>query len=271
MQVDLFDDTLLARAKRQKEQIASRGYDLMGIHRHLDGLEPYFKNKAELEEYRNHIFDLIKAGRYYEKIASASCDSLFEVEALGVAKSAQAFVMICDFSECLDYVLHRAYHCKIDDIRKIEGYDEISRSILNNDFSLSGDVKFDRLLNASQELRNAFAELSKESEVITSCEERLSWVIFQFYKTVLSTLSDIKYYVALDVCQQISKLCGQKGIIRSVNYSSVLATVSTRFDEVVNIHQLSGSFDDYQIVFRTYRPYEYVGEVLRRNDFARKM
>lgn len=216
----------------------------------------------------------MKEGRKYETIGTASSDSLFEVEALGIPEYGYGFTLIVDFSDCLDYVLHRTFGCKIEDIRGIDRYEDISWAILNNDFSrLDTDVTFDRLLSSSKELSSAFAKLSKaaKSNNEISVNDQASWVAYQFYVTVLLTLCPLKFYTAMEVCNNLSIVGGQKGTVRSQNFSSVIATVHAKFSEPVVLHQIDGTFDDYSLIVRSYAPYEYLGEVIRKNELSRKL
>lgn len=44
------------------------------------------------------------------------------------------------------------------------------------------------------------------------------------------------------------------------------------FNDVVRIHDTSdGKIEDYDVVYRTYCPYEYFGEVITKDEFSRKV
>ena len=67
-------------------------------------------------------------------------------------------------------------------------------------------------------------------------------------------------------------------MIRSMSYSSVLATVPVQYDKIITLHQLDTGIDsgkpkieDYQVQARSYKPYEYMGEVIRQNEFSWKI
>lgn len=181
--------------------------------------------------------------------------------------------MIADYGNCLDYVLHRLYACKMSDIRAIDDYDEISKSILGYDFRDTLDIPLSRLILASDELSTYFAALAFESrETIPECNDRISWMIYQFYKDVLSTFGFIKFYTTVVVCNSFMRSAGRKGIIRSTSYSKIAAASSEMFNDVVRIYDASdGKIEDYDVVYRTYCPYECFGEVITKDEFSRKV
>ncbi len=178
--------------------------------------------------------------------------------------------LIADFSDCLDLVMHRTYGCRIKDIRKIDNYSVVSWSMLNKDFTHIGtEVTFESLLSASNEFYQHMSGLSakvKESPEIPA-EEQVGYMVYLFYKELLAVLHRLKFYAMADVCRQLSGM-GNKTVIRSMSYSSVLACTSEEFNDAVILHQLDGTYEDYSVPFRTYKPYEYAGEVLRKDELA---
>lgn len=273
MQVDLFDRTLLGRTKRQMEQITIRKYAIDKKHADLSGMRPYFRNEEQYVLYKNKILSDISRGRRYEHIGKAARDSLFDVESLGISANGQDFVMIADYSLCLDYVLHRLCGCQMDEIRRIDDYAKISRAILTYDFLEVSEIPFSRLALASDKVGSYLASLAYDcQDQILDVSDRTSWVIYKFYMDIFDILSIIKFYTTVVICNSFLSKFGRKGIIRSTTYSKVLATVSGKFDEVVTIHDTANSdIQDYKIVYRTYSPFEYLGEVITKNEFSREV
>ncbi len=274
MQVDLFDPDLNVKINRTMAQIQKRGFELKDCYKDLSGLEPYFSDKAALQGYKSKLYKLLDDGRQYEQVGEAACDNLYDLEALAVAAYGSSFytnlALIVDFSGCLDFIMHRGYGCRIRDIRKIKDYNVVSRSLLNRDFARIGtEVTFDSLLSASNEFYQQMSDLSTrvQENLEIPKDEQVPYMIYEFYRKLLSVLHRLKFYVMADVCRQLSAK-GNKTVIRSMSYSSVLACTSEVFNDVVKLHQLDGTFDDYEVPFRTYKPYEYIGEVLRRDELA---
>jgi len=264
---------LAKRTHRQIKQITTRKYQVAKGYRDLDGMRRYFASEGQFRAYQKNIQSLIHAGRHYDHIADAMCDSLFDVEVLGISNNGQAYMMVADYGDCLDYILHRLCGCKLRDIRKIEDYSLISRAILGNDLRDAGDIPLSRLLFASSELKQYFAALTdKGADSFSGHDDQVSWVAYKFYSEVLSLLGFIKFYTTVVVCNSFLGTFGRKGIIRSTSYSKIAATVSGIFDEVVTIHDLDNpNIEDYKVVYRTFRPYEYLGEVITKNEFSRKV
>ena len=142
--------------------------------------------------------------------------------------------------------------------------------MLNRDFTHIGtEVTFESLLSASNEFYQYISGLStkvKESPEIPA-EEQVGYMVYLFYKELLAVLHRLKFYAMADVCRQLSDM-GNKTVIRSMSYSSVLACTSEEFNDAVILHQLDGTYKDYSVPFRTYKPYEYAGEVLRKGELA---
>lgn len=274
MQVNLYDVNQIQKMQRQYGKMRCRDYEILPQYSDLGGMDSYFSDKKELQRYKDALFKKLKGGRHYTEIGKASRDSLYELETLGIGTYNHGFTWIADFSKSLDYLLHRLYRCDMASIRKIEDYDLISASIMNCNFTrIDSTVTFERLLNASDELLYAIGKLSlkaKEEESL-NVNNQVSWMIFQFYKSIILELHDIKYYTMMMLCASPELGLEKKGVIRSNNFSSIVATASKRFDGIVTIHQNDNSVEDYQIAVRSYAPYEYLGEVVRNNEFTWKI
>ena len=274
MQTGLFDPDLNTKINRTMAQIQKRGFELKECYKDLAGLGSYFSDNKALVRYKDKLYRLLGEGRHYEQIGEAACDNLYDLEALAVAAYGPRFTrnlaLIADFSDCLDLVMHRTYGCRIKDIRKIDNYSVVSWSMLNKDFTHIGtEVTFESLLSASNEFYQHMSGLSakvKESPEIPA-EEQVGYMVYLFYKELLAVLHRLKFYAMADVCRQLSGM-GNKTVIRSMSYSSVLACTSEEFNDAVILHQLDGTYEDYSVPFRTYKPYEYAGEVLRKDELA---
>lgn len=255
--------------ERSYRKMMTRDYQILPQYSDLSGMNPYFAECPEqLQFYKDNLLQKLKAGRSYQQIGEASRDSLYELETLCIGTYTQGYVLILDFSQALDYILHRLYRCKIEDIRRIEGYNNISASILNYNFDrMSSQITFERLLNASDELLVAISALSKivKEKGTLSQQRQVQWMIFKFYSSVLSELHRVKYYSMMMLCASAEVATEKRGVIRSSNYSSIVATISHRIEGVLTIHQNNNIFDDYEIPIRSYLPFEYLGEVVRKN------
>lgn len=253
---------------RQRKQIATRQFKLLPQFEDFSGVDKYFSDRESSEKFKAKLKNLSEQNRHYSYIGGADCDNLFLLEALNISATSREFALVSDFSNCLDLALHSVYGCKVEDIRKCRNYSEISRAITNYDFSTLGDSEFADLLDTSEELRKAFSELSlKSQKEDIYYHDRLKWIVFQFYKTVLCELSLIKYFAMLQVCIQSSG-SHRKGVIHSVSYSSIMAASEYSFNEIVTLQMPSGL--EYDVAFRTFKPFEYTGEVLRHENVGRR-
>lgn len=273
MQVDLFkNQELYARACRQSQQIATRQFKIASEFSDFNELNAYYVDPKELERQKVKLNELVEQGRQYSYIGSAGCDNMFPLEAMNLAHNSKSYASILDFSNCLDFALMYSYGCKLEDIRKIDDYEKISKAILNYDFEQVGNVCFSSLIEASDELQKAFVELSNRAKAQDMYyNDRLPWMIYRFYDKILSDLSLVKFYVMVVICNHLEKTVGRKGVIRSMNFSSVMATTDDLVNEKIFISYEKLGIKDYPVPIRTYRPFEYVGEVLRQDVTYRKV
>lgn len=273
MQVDLFEPSQVTKMNQKQATVRARKYGIKKIYSDLNGLEPYFQgNHAEMERVRGRLLSLAREPRKYVEIGGSGRDNLYELETLGIAEFSKNYVMIMDFSLALDYVLHRLYKCKMEDIRKIEDYDLISSAILNCSFdNVDSNFTFQRLMSVSDELAMAVARLSEKAKENTSLpiNKQVSWMVYQFYKDILSELNRVKFYAMMMVCSKIQRIAEHKGVIRSESFSTILATTDVRINEMVELVQSNRKeVLPYGVSVRSYAPFEYMGEVVRKNEFA---
>lgn len=264
MQVDLYDIDLKADVNRRRKQIVTRKFCLNPNYADLTGIDSYFSNALELKRFKAFLKNLIDNGRTYEHIGDADCDNMFLLEAMNLGDSAKSFSIIVDFSNCLDLVLAEAFGCRLEDIRKIDNYDEVSRSILNYDFENIPDVTFASLIEASEQIEKVFTTLSRKcQEQNMLYSDRLYWVVFNFYQKILETVGKLKSYVMVKVSKDLSVMSGSKVVYRSMNYSTAVATGDVLFNEMVTLHYKDKDIPDYDIAFRSYKTFEYLGEEIR--------
>lgn len=277
MQIDLYDPDITRKIQTSIEQIKTRQYKIAPKYADLAGLDQYFSNPVKLENYKSSIWKAVEGKRHYSNIGMAACDNLFDIEALGIGTNASEYTLICDFSECLDYILHKTCLCDMEAIRSIEDYKTISKAILNCDFNaINTDYTFEKLISVSPELQNYILHISSEvkKDASVSTKDQVSWIVYTMYREWLSNLQMLKFYVTYYICKYGLKN-PSNNVIRSYSYSAVVASIGQEFEDSITLHSISGKdpskYSDYKINVRTYKPYEYAGEVLRRNEFSKQI
>lgn len=273
LQVNLFDMKYINAMPQVFGKARARKFSIQSRYADLEGMRRYFNSASEFNSYKKKLLGTLQDFDFrqrYDYVGSASMDKLYELETLCIGSYAKNYVLIVDFSQSLDYFLHRIYKCNMKDIRKIQDYDLISSTILNCRFDkVNQQMTFGRLMEASPEFLNGVLQLSATArkDYQLGSNTQVHKMAYDFYRKILEVVDSIKSYVSMVLCSS-PEICkgGDKGVIRSLSYSSVVLTVDNRYDGEVLLHQLSGEFEDYKIIVRSYAPYEYLGEVLRNES-----
>lgn len=214
-------------------------------------------NKEVVDKYIAEYNKKIENGRVYLDIGrSNNYDSLFELEAMGLSMYSKEYQVILDFSNHLDYILHRMTGCNPDNINRLPNYHDVSYALLNYDFSRINDLNISVLFGLDPKLDQKFEEIAKD--VKEQCDDvgdsLTQKIAYTFLTGVLDTIVPIRDYVAIYVKQRGA---GTKGEIkyRSKNFSSALLTSSSPFVEDILIHQ--DPFMDLTLHPKCYKRYEY--------------
>ena len=90
-------------------------------------------NKPEFIKFRNEVVKAACSERDCEEFVGSYSDNHFSLELLGLEKNSKKYMVLVDFSESLDYILHLLSHCDMENIRAIPNYTEVSKAFLNGD------------------------------------------------------------------------------------------------------------------------------------------
>lgn len=266
MQINLFEDQSLMRSNfRTTKQIKTRNFEFASS---FDRLKDEVEKKLpgnKYNEIKNEIYNSIDQDRIYTDLGRSSCDNKFYLEALGVGKYVQGYILIIDFSDKLDYILHRLTKCKSENIRKMDDYYRISYAFLNLKSQLCPNINYDVFCGLDPELDKYMADLHTEiSEKYYdySNEEILQEFIYTFYSNVLSELESVKTYVITYLKKLLPSL-----VYRSKSFSSVLGTLDSDYNESLELIQ-NGN-EDCIVEAKCYKRFEYLDEIRRYYEFIR--
>lgn len=266
LQVDLFRDaSIMSAAMRLQKQIETRNFKLCcpiaGIRDHLQ----QFPDNA-VNVLVERLQSVERAGRSYEHIGKAGCDSLWELEALGIGEWCRTWTVMIDLSDALDLLMHLEFNCSVDECRAMQDYETVSKSLLNYKFD-NGTTKFGVLFFESAVMSKAYMQIIKEIEenpTYACCtqDEKMSHFVFTVYSRILQKAADVKDYI---VAALQAMFPGQI-IYRSKNFSSAIMTsdVEINSDLVLKHDDL-----EYTIKVRSYKRYEWAQEVMA-NEFNRE-
>ena len=271
MQVDLYSSSeVMGNASRLCKQIETRQfkavYDVDGV-RAVLGQYP----EAAVDSVLDRLKQVASKGRTYEHIGCAGCDSVWELEALGLGEYSKEYSVIIDLSQALDLIMQLEFQCSREECRSMKNYEGVSRSLMNFDFRDSSE-KFGVLFFESNVMSKAYVQIFKgveENPQYSNCtqDEKMSYFVYEFYSRILNRASEIKDYIVADLQK---KYPGQI-IYRSKSFSSAIMTSSIKLDGELTLSLWEK--EDYTLNIRSYKRYEWAREVmineLSRNSINR--
>ena len=264
MQVNLFKNQKCNYSySKFSRQIEGRDYRLVypvgSVRKAVDCVD-----SRRVDGYVRYLEKLSTEKRHYQHVGRAGSDNLFDLELLGVGQYCMRYTILFDFSDCLDYVLHRIFGCDPRDVRKLGSYEDISYAFLNYDFSRVGDVPFGVLFGLSSQLDEGFAKMQKCLGGEDGIDSMKSQFLYRFFSEVLGMLTNVKDYM---VTYLNLKLSDRRFVCRSKSFSSVIVTSDKPFEEEVILHQ--DGFTDCIVMPRCYSMLEYAKEGVYCYDSCR--
>lgn len=256
--VDLYNSRRMsANYKKDRAQMESRKFQLEYP---VEGVRSYLNctNKAEIDRFIAQCSEQAENGRYYKKvIAGGAVDSAYVLEAMGLGRYSYEYQIIFDFSDKLDYYLHKLTSCSPGIVRGLADYKNVSYAVLNNDYGKVQDVGFEALMRLDKRVVDYFAMLMLKSQnngIIgdAACTKD---VVYSFYYQLLSYLSNDRDYM---VAKLRSSFRGMSFVYRSKNLCSAVISSEFPFTEEVVLRQ--EGFQDCVIAPRCYKRYEYAAE-----------
>lgn len=250
MQIDLFKNRdIFKDGPRLLKQIESRKYSLCVSE---DELQEVLKSD---KGFLTNISNKLKEGRIYKNYYSCSTDNLFEVEALGVGLYTKKYTIIMDFSDKLDYVLHRLTGCPTELIRALPNYQHISKCILTLNYDGLRSLRIGDFMDISPEICNWFAQIL---ESITSGgdmqdDEVLEAFVSLLYQNIINEVNRLKTYV----CMFLKDKYYSDFTIRSKSLSSIIATTDIKIDTKISLIDSQHNFEECELQLYSLEKYEY--------------
>jgi hypothetical protein len=248
--INLYKDcNINSSINRITRQIETRQFNLKS---HID-LEKANLTKDEIIPFIAYYNEMCRQKRQYNVIAGGRCDNMFLFEACGLERGSTENTLIVDFSESLDYVLHRLSGCSVQAVRNIPDYSNISKAVMNLQFSKLQGVTMGVFLESDTLLKeyitNLLAEASKKED---NDSEALQQMLYLFFSNVMYEVSRLK-----DYCMQyLIKHLDSKVIYRSKSFAASAASCSSRINMELVLR--SDGYDDYVLPLHSYKTLEYL-------------
>ena len=163
MVIDLFhDDKLNKEFSRADNYINKRSFtlnaDIEELKQHLN----VNCNKPEFIKFRNEVVKAACSERDCEEFVGSYSDNHFSLELLGLEKNSKKYMVLVDFSERLDYILHLLSHCDMENIRAIPNYTEVSKAFLNGDMDALAKETYSIFIQCDPALTKYMSDLYLE-------------------------------------------------------------------------------------------------------------
>lgn len=263
MIVNLFENnTILKDCARADRYVHNRTFSLNttpeDVEKHLASVE---SDSKQFIKFRDNTLQLLHLKRKYSELGGYYCDNMFNLELLGLDKNSKKYMILVDFSEALDYVLHRLSHCKMENIKSIENYSLLSRCLLNNDMSEIEHLNFSVFMNIDKELDQYLVDLYTEvensySDPYRTEDKLLERYITVFYNRLLGEIDGLKAYIMRYLREEND----------SLRYKSKSFAASVGTLDVVPVDNVlilkDNSYEDYTLNLGVFEKYEYVNSLI---------
>lgn len=261
MQIDLFERSdLLQDLARITSLVRAREFSCSPQHRSellqrypsLSSLVISSREYLQVEEYVDKHFSATE-----DAMEVLYTDNLFLLEALGIGNGCKQYTTILDFSQSLDYALHRLTGCALQDVRKLNGYDEISDGLLNLTLT-QGGLKLKDFYHLSPEIAKFIEKLALDTRLnkIGDASILNSVITRRFFYAILAEIQLVRDYCTSVVRASYTKA---EPVWRSYNLSASILSTSSEISDDLIIHQ--EGCEDYTIPIRSYAKWKYAEEV----------
>lgn len=250
-----------AEFSKQSQQVLTRVFKPV---RNVDCLKGFhcenrhFKNTAQEAEFLYKNYEIICTARYEHLTKITAMDKMHTLELLGVGRYAKPYTVLLDFKDELAYFLHLLSGCKVENIRAIENYQQLSRSLLTYDQAALERFNITALMGLDPALDSFFVILlggvsCNRKHSIWTMEDVTNEFAYKFYITLMDCVSETRDYVAVCMCR-----CSNGQIVyRSKGYSDAILSSDTAFTEPVNIFRQSSGREIMTIHPQCYELYQY--------------
>lgn len=260
LQLDLFsNNNVEKKANRLRGQILTRKFEFAPQYMNFNGLREKLPLTPAGIQYYQDLINIYNQGKQVTTIGYCSNDSYFPLEELGIAKYGKSYVTILDMSDNLDFVLAVRFGSDPKAVRSLPDYYTISRSILNADFEKAKAIPLTKLLAVCPEVAEWIVSHSEALAIDGLTEEAIvNQTISDLYVNILNTSAKIKFYVITAIGDAYTT------VIRSSSFGAALSASSFKLNDEITVNAFQ--CDPYNLIIRSYAPYEILGERLMQYE-----
>lgn len=279
LQINLFRGEAELSYNRKAKQVEYRKFRLKESDQYINFLNDESTEDIHFKFMKQEVSRLKNHQRNYNKITSnITSDNLRLLELMGLGEYMKKYVVVIDFEDKLDYLLHRLSGCNMKSVREgIPDYLSFSRNFLQCNLNNLGTTKVGVLYDIDPKLDSYLDMLYNKVSISirTETEEsNMNYIVdsllYELYISILNELIRVRDYTVESIC--VSNKYDL--IMRSKGYSDFICTCSTPIleDLVLENRDLKSgnkNMQDCIIRAKNYRICEYAYKEVRDIELSR--
>lgn len=225
----------------------------------LSAYETASSSDLDRQFHIDSVRENFRKDRKYMEIPVGMSDSHIEIEKLGVCKHQKAYSVILSMEDSLDYLLHRLTGARLDNIRNVPDYKQISRALLKLNYPALGDKNIGVFRDCDEKIDEYFEKLFIEAKGDTP-NEKVDNVQSEFFMSVLKELKWVLDYTTFHYFltkKNSPEFASKSGglVLRSRSFCSFVMTSDVKLEDEL-ILRCEGN-DDYRLQVRSFERNEY--------------
>lgn len=245
--IDLFkDDLLCSSMNRVIGQLFSRQCK---INTDVSFYEDLIPDSIYQKSHIKNVLSALKTGKSALNIYGKLCDSYADIEKLGICRYCADNTVIVSLEDSLDYILHFLSGCDINTIyNNVSDYKELSRGILNVDFSLLDTHYFDELVGIDPLLDKYLVSILDE------CDSDCDKFVIALTSNIINSCNQVLEYIAIS----LRNMSQYNLIFRSKSLTSAIFTSNTSITDIIILKCDNKS--SYSITPLSFKKLEYLNK-----------
>lgn len=204
-----------------------------------------------LKEFKEQINKLITENIYSRTVNNVGPyikDYFFELDAMGVEKYSNDYIVVISTCDSLDLVLNRLCGADMNKIRNIDNYQLLSRALITGDLNLLSNIELKSLLNIDENLDSFLISRYSASRDKFEFIRSLSVLIVNEAQYILDeTMKKFRTFYEEDM--------GKKIVLRCMSCTRLVCGVNEPMDYEVTIG------DNYYLKLKSHGKYEFINYV----------
>lgn len=250
-----------AEFSKQSQQVLTRVFKpIRGVDclKEFNCANRHFRNTAQEAEFLYKNYEIICTTRYEHLTKISAMDKMHTLELLGIGRYARTYTVLFDFKDELAFFLHLLSGCKMENIKSIKNYQQLSRSLLTYDQAALEQFNITTMMGLDSALDSFFVILlgnvsCNQKHSFCTMEDITNEFVYKFYITLMDCVSETRDYVAAYICNRSDG----RVVYRSKGYSDAVLSSDAVFTEPVSVFRKGSQGESMVIHPQCYGIYQY--------------